>query len=76
MSRKFLAIVDSKRLFQVIGNVLKSLKISKIIPQKDYAKFEIKKPDALIVKKPVVIAAIEWKQSSKLKTEKQINSDI
>lgn len=62
--------------YNIGATTLKSLKAAKIIPQKDYAEFETKKPDALIVKKPLIIAAIEYKQPSQLKTKKQIESAI
>lgn len=52
------------------------MKGAKIIPDKDYDEFEAKKPDALIVKKPLVIAAIEYKVPSQLRTEKQIEKAI
>ncbi len=62
--------------YNIGSTTLKALKAAKIIPQKDYADFETKKPDALIVMKPLVIAAIEYKQSSQLKTKKQIERAI
>ena len=62
--------------YNIGATTLKALKAAKIIPKKDYAVFETKKPDVLIVKKPVVIAAIEYKQPSKLKTQKQIEGAI
>lgn len=48
----------------------------KIIPDRDYDEYETKKPDALIVKKPLVIAAIEYKIPAQLRTEKQIEKAI
>lgn len=62
--------------YNIGSTTLKSLKAAKIIPNKDYADFEGKKPDALIVKKPGVIAAIEYKQPSELRTKKQIEEAI
>lgn len=62
--------------YNIGATTLKALKAAKIIPKKDYADYEAKKPDALIVKKPLIIAAIEYKQPSKLKTKKQINEAI
>ena len=47
--------------YNIGATTLKALKGAKIIPDKDYDEFEAKKPDALIVKKPLVIAAIEYK---------------
>lgn len=62
--------------YSIGATTLKALKAAKIIPNKDYASFEIKKPDALIVKKPQIIAAIEYKHPSELKTKKQIDAAI
>ena len=42
--------------YSIGATTLKALKAAKIIPNKDYASFEIKKPDALIVKKPQIIS--------------------
>lgn len=47
--------------YNIGATTLKALKGAKIIPDRDYGEFETKKPDALIVKKPNVIAAIEYK---------------
>ena len=62
--------------YNIGATTLKALKGAKIIPAKDYDEFEAKKPDALIVKKPLVIAAIEYKVPSQLRTEKQIEKAI
>ena len=62
--------------YNIGSTTLKALKAAKIIPKKDYADYEAKKPDALIVKKPLVIATIEYKQPSQLKTNKQLNEAI
>ena len=62
--------------YNIGATTLKALKSAKLIPDKDYETFESKKPDALIVKKPVVIAAIEYKTPSQLRTEKQIEKAI
>jgi len=62
--------------YNIGATTLKALKGAKIIPNRDYAEYEIKKPDALIVKNPRVIAAIEYKQSKELKTKKQIEAAI
>lgn len=40
--------------YNIGATTLKALKGAKIIPDKDYDEFEAKKPDALIVKKPLV----------------------
>lgn len=63
--------------FYNIGSTsLKTLKNAKIIPNRDYTEFEKKKPDALIVKKPLVIAAIEYKTPKELRTKTQIAKAI
>ena len=62
--------------YNIGATTLKALKAAKIIPKKDYAEFESKKPDVLIVKKPLVIAAIEYKQPKQLRTKKQVNAAI
>lgn len=62
--------------YNIGATSLKALKAAKIIPKKDYAEYEAKKPDALIVKKPQIIAAIEYKQPSELKTKRQVEAAI
>ena len=62
--------------YSIGATTLKALKAAKIIPKQDYAEFETKKPDALIVKKPQIVAAIEYKQPTELKTQKQIEAAI
>lgn len=62
--------------YNIGATTLKALKGAKIIPDKDYDEYEAKKPDAIIVKKPLVIAAIEYKVPSQLRTEKQIEKAI
>ncbi|MEK0452586.1 MAG: hypothetical protein AGIKBDMD_00522 [Synergistaceae bacterium] len=62
--------------YNIGSTTLKALKAAKIIPKKDYAEFEAKKPDALIVKKPQIVAAVEYKQPSELRTRKQIEAAI
>jgi type I restriction enzyme M protein len=62
--------------YNIGATTLKALKAAKIISKKDYAAFETKKPDALIVKKPQIVAAIEYKQPSELKTKKQIEAAV
>jgi type I restriction-modification system DNA methylase subunit len=68
--------IGSWNYYNIGATTLKALKAAKIIPNKNYADFEKKKPDALIVNKSLVIAAIEWKQSSALRTQKQIDAAI
>ena len=62
--------------YNIGATSLKALKGAKIIPDRDYDEYEGKKPDALIVKKPLVIAAIEYKKPSELRTQKQIDKAI
>lgn len=62
--------------YNIGATTLKALKGAKIIPDKDYDEFENKKPDALIIKKPLVIAAIEYKVPAQLRTAKQIEKAI
>ena len=62
--------------YNIGSTTLKALKGAKIIPNRDYDEFEGKKPDALIVKKPQIIAAIEYKTPAQLKTQKLIQAAI
>ena len=62
--------------YNIGATTLKALKGAKIIPDRDYDEFEGKKPDAIIAKKPLVIAAIEYKTPAQLRTEKQITAAI
>ena len=62
--------------YNIGAATLKALKGAKIIPDRDYDEYEKKKPDALIVKKPLVIAAIEYKQPKELRTDKQVAAAI
>jgi len=62
--------------YNIGATTLKALKGAKIIPNRDYAEFESKKPDALIIKKPLVIAAIEYKTPQELRTKTQIAKAI
>ena len=62
--------------YNIGATTLKALKGAKIIPDKDYEAYEGKKPDALIVKKPIIIGAIEYKTPQELRTEKQIAKAI
>ena len=62
--------------YNIGATTLKALKNAKIIPDRDYDEFENKKPDVLIVKKPNVIAAIEYIVPKELRTEKQISAAI
>lgn len=62
--------------YDIGATTLKALKGAKIILDRDYVEYEKKKPDALIVKKPLVIAAIEYKQPKELRTDKQVAAAI
>lgn len=62
--------------YNIGATTLKALKGAKIILDRDYVEYEKKKPDALIVKKPLVIAAIEYKQPKELRTDKQVAAAI
>lgn len=62
--------------YNIGATTLKALKGAKIIPDRDYDEYEKKKPDALIVKKSLVIAAIEYKQPKELRTDKQVAAAI
>lgn len=62
--------------YNIGATTLKALKGAKIIPDRDYDEYEKKKPDVLIVKKPLVIAAIEYKQPKELRTDKQVAAAI
>lgn len=62
--------------YNIGATTLKALKGAKIIPERDYDEYEKKKPDVLIVKKPLVIAAIEYKQPKELRTDKQVAAAI
>ncbi len=58
--------------YNIGSTTLKSLKGAKIIPDRDYEEYEVKKPDAIICKNPIVVAAIEYKPPSRLRTQRQI----
>lgn len=62
--------------YNIGATSLKALKEAKIIPNKDYENYEDKKPDAIITKKPLVIAAIEYKKPSELNTKTKIKKAI
>ena len=62
--------------YNIGATTLRVLKNAKIIPNRDYKGFESKKPDALIINRPQVIAAIEYKQPKELRTQKQISKAI
>lgn len=55
---------------------LKELKAAKLIPNHDYGELEKKKPDAVIVKKPHIIAVIEYKTPQELRTKAQIKAAV
>lgn len=62
--------------YNIGATSLKSLKGAKIIPDKDYEEYESKKPDALIVKRPIVIAAIEYKKPTQLRTKSKLKRQL
>jgi type I restriction-modification system DNA methylase subunit len=64
------------KFYNIGATSLKSLKEANIIPNRDYEEYEKKKPDTLIIKRPHIIAAIEYKQPKELRTQKQIEAAI
>ena len=62
--------------YNIGATSLRALKAAKIIPDRDYDEFENKKPDALVIKKPQVLLAIEYKQPKELRTKAQIEKAI
>jgi len=75
LTKKGITIVDYE-FFPTHSTTLKQYKKSKIIPVKDYGKYESRKPDGLLIdrankSKPKVIATLEYKKPSEFQTEKQ-----
>jgi len=75
LTKKGITIVDYE-FFPTHSTTLKQYKKSKIIPVKDYGKYELRKPDGLLIdrankSKPKVIATLEYKKPSEFQTEKQ-----
>lgn len=68
--------IGTWNFYNIGSTTLRALKEAKIIPDYDYREFERRKPDALITSKNGVIAAIEYKKPSQLRTEKQIDAAI
>lgn len=73
--KKGIIIVDYE-FFPLHSTTLKQYKKSKIIPKKDYGKYESRRPDGLLIDrgnklKPKVIAVLEYKKPSEFQTEKQ-----
>ena len=62
--------------YNIGSTTLKALKNAHIIPDHDYADFEGKKPDAIVTNRSEVIAVIEYKTPSALRTQKQIAAAI
>jgi type I restriction-modification system DNA methylase subunit len=62
--------------YNIGATTLRNLKAAKIILDRDYDAYENKKPDALVIKKPQVLVAIEYKQPKELRTKKQIERAI
>lgn len=75
LTKKGITIVDYE-FFPLHSTTLKQYKKSKIIPNKDYGKYEIRKPDGILIdksnkSKPKVIAVLEYKKPSEFQTDKQ-----
>lgn len=62
--------------YNIGSTTLSSLKKARIIPDRDYAGCERKKPDAIIAFKQNVIAAIEYKTPKELTGKKKIDAAI
>jgi hypothetical protein len=75
LTKKGIIIVDYE-FFPLHSTTLKQYKESKIIPNKNYGKYELRKPDGLLIdkankSKPKVIAGLEYKKPSEFQTDKQ-----
>jgi type I restriction enzyme M protein len=75
LTKKGITIIDLE-FFPLHSTTLKQYKKSKIIPNKNYDKYEVRKPDGLLVdrgnkSKPKVIAVLEYKKPSEFQTDKQ-----
>lgn len=75
LTKKGITIVDYE-FFPLHSTTLKQYKKSNIIPNKDYGKYEIRKPDGILIdksnkSKPKVIAVLEYKKPSEFQTDKQ-----
>jgi type I restriction-modification system DNA methylase subunit len=75
LTKKGVTIIDFE-FFQLGATTLKQLKKTKIIQNRDYGKYEIRKPDGLLVdrgnkSKSKVIAVLEYKKPSEFQTDKK-----
>ena len=69
-------IVGDYEFFPLHSTTLKQYKQAGIIPKKNYGKYEMRKPDGLLIdrgnnSKPRVIAVLEYKKPSEFQTDKQ-----
>jgi len=79
LTKKGITIVDYE-FFPLHSTTLKQYKKSNIIPNKDYGKYEIRKPDGILIdkankSKPKVIAVLEYKKPSEFQTDNKKRSD-
>ena len=68
--------VSKYQFYNLGATTISTLKKYKIVPDRNYKKYEKKKPDALLVErnnksKPTVVAVIEHKSPDEFRTEKQ-----
>jgi type I restriction enzyme M protein len=72
--------VGSYEAFNLGSTTLDQLRRAKIIPDRDYGKYQTRKPDGLVVDRrghePVVKLVVEYKDFGKLDSEKETNSFI
>lgn len=69
-------IIGDYEFFPLHSTTLKQYKKAKIIPIIDYGKYEIRKPDGLLInrlneEKPKIIAVLEYKKPTEFQTDKQ-----
>ncbi len=64
------------KYYNIGSTTLRALRTAGIIPDRSYAGCEKKKPDALIVHQGKVLAAVEYKQPSQLRTKKQVEDAV
>ena len=69
LNKKSVKFLDYE-YFPIGSTTIKQLKKAKIIPNKNYGKYELRKPDGIITGGRV-IAIVEYKKPSKFQTEKQ-----
>ena len=75
LTKNGITIVDYE-FFPLHSTTLKQYKNAKIISNISYGKYEIRKPDGLLIdrlnsKKPKIIAALEYKKPTEFQTDKQ-----